>query len=460
MDPRNAEELGERLAELVTEHRVAGAALGILDDGNVIEAAAGTANLNTGVEVTTDTAFQIGSTTKTMTATVLMQLVDEALVDVDATVKTYLPGFAVADPEVSEAVTVRHLLSHTSGIDGDHFEDFGRGDDSLERYVASCTGLHQIHPLGATMSYCNTGFSILGRITEVVTGQVWDQAMKERLFRPAGLSRTHTLPEEAILHRVAAGHVASGPDEPLEVAPVWVLTRSCGPAGSTTSATVGDLLTFARLHLDEGRTVDGTQLVSAASITAMREPQVEIPDPTSLGSHWGLGMILFDWGGRRLYGHDGGTIGQQSRLRFLPEENLAIALVINGGGSQDFTRAVFDEILPELAGVSLPPLPQPPATAPDLDLSRYAGRYQRLAVSYDLTANDGHLEGTISLSGPLAEVIPEPDVKIRLEPIDAGTFLVYEEGEPTPDTAVFYQFEDGVPRYLHNGGRANPRVEA
>ncbi len=118
--------------------------------------------------------FQIGSQGKMWTATVLMQLVDDGLVDVDQPVRTYLPGFAVADPEVSSAVTLRHLLSHTSGIDGDNFADFGRGDDCLERYVESCATLGQTHPLGATMSYCNTGFSILGRIIEVVTGKVWD----------------------------------------------------------------------------------------------------------------------------------------------------------------------------------------------------------------------------------------------------------------------------------------------
>ena len=109
------------------------------------------------------------------------------------------------------AVTLRHLLSHTSGIDGDHFADFGRGDDCLERYVESCSSLEQTHPLGATMSYCNTGFSVLGRVIEVVTGKVWDAVMRERLFEPLGLEHTSTLPEEAIMHRAAVGHIKPSP---------------------------------------------------------------------------------------------------------------------------------------------------------------------------------------------------------------------------------------------------------
>lgn len=289
--------LQPRLASLVEEHEVAGAAIGVLHEGNVTSAAAGFANRPAGVEATPDTVFQIGSQGKMWTSTVLMQLVDEGLADVDATVRTYLPEFAVADPDVAEAVTLRHLLSHTSGIDGDNFADFGRGDDCLERYVESCASLEQTHPLGATMSYCNTGFSILGRVIEVVTGKVWDAVMRERLFEPLDLRHTGTLPEEALLHRAAVGHVAPHPGAPLDVAPVWMLPRSCGPMGLINS-TVTDVLTFARLHLDAGTAQDGTPLVSAERIAAMRHPQVASPDPHTLGTHWGLGVILFEWDGR------------------------------------------------------------------------------------------------------------------------------------------------------------------
>ena len=85
---------------------------------------------------------------------------------------------------------MRHLLTHTSGIDGDVFTDTGRGDDCLERYVALLANVAQNHPLGATWSYCNSGYSLLGRIIEKVTGSTWDAAMRERLFDAARAGST------------------------------------------------------------------------------------------------------------------------------------------------------------------------------------------------------------------------------------------------------------------------------
>ena len=133
---------------------------------------------------TTESLFQIGSITKVWTTTVVMQLVDEGLVELDAPLRRYIPEFSVGDESVAEAVTIRHLLTHSSGIDGDNFADTGRGDDALEKYVATCASLRQVHPVGATMSYCNTGFTLLGRVIEVVTGEVWDTALRTRLISP------------------------------------------------------------------------------------------------------------------------------------------------------------------------------------------------------------------------------------------------------------------------------------
>ena len=380
--------------------------VGVLHRGEVTTAAAGVVNLDTGVEATPDTVFQIGSQGKMWTATVLMQLVDEGRVALDAPVRTYLPTFASPIRHVSETVTLRHLLSHTSGIDGDNFADFGRGDDCLERYVESCAVLEQTHPLGATMSYCNTGFTIIGRVIEVVTGKVWDAAMRERLFEPLGLTHTGTLPEEALLHRAAVGHITPSPGAPPQVAPVWMLPR-------VRTDGADQLHRRRRAHVRPPaprprRRRRRSRLVAESSIRAMHQAQVESPDPYTLGSHWGLGVILFDWDGHFVYGHDGATIGQSSRLRIVPDADLAIALVANGGDTQLVYQELFGDLLAELAGIAMPAPLRAPADPPDVDLTPLAGAYQRLSVRYDLEPDDGRLVGTVTLSGPLASLGERP----------------------------------------------------
>ena len=235
-------------------HGVPGASVAVLRDGVVEAAASGVLNLDTGVEATTDSLFQIGSITKVWTATLVMQLVDEGRIELDGPVRRYLPGFRVADEAVSGAVTIRHLLTHTSGIDGDHFADTGRGDDCLERYVETCAELPQVHPLGATMSYCNTGYTILGRVLEVVTDTGWDDLLRTRLVEPLGLTHTVTLPEDVLRFRAAIGHIQP-PGEEMRPAPAWGLPRTAGPAGAICS-TATELLGFAALHLRDGLGAD------------------------------------------------------------------------------------------------------------------------------------------------------------------------------------------------------------
>ena len=194
-------------------------------------------------------------------------------------------------------MTPRHLLSHTSGIDGDVFTDTGRGDDCLERYVTLLAEVEQNHPLGATWSYCNSGYVLAGRLVEHVTGTTWDRALRERLVEPLGLGGTVTLAEEAILHRTAVGHVGEPDEEPRPTA-TWGPPRSAGPAGLICGA-VADVLAFAQLHLAGGVAPDGTRILSAAGAEAMTGEEARLADRYSLGDSWGLGWIRFGPGWRR-----------------------------------------------------------------------------------------------------------------------------------------------------------------
>ncbi|WP_434443587.1 LpqB family beta-propeller domain-containing protein [Lentzea sp. E54] len=451
--PLDAKHWQRRLSALAKKHGVPGAALGILYKGEVAQAHHGVLNTATGVEVTDDTIFQIGSIGKVWTTTVVMRLVDEGLLDLDAPITDVLPELRLSDPVVGQKVTMRHLLTHTSGIDGDNFTDTGRGDDCLERYTELLADAAQNHPLGATFSYSNAGFVLAGRVIEKLTGKTWDVAMREKLFAPLGLTRTGTLPEEALLHRAAVGHVKK--DEKLEVAPVWALPRSVGPAG-TIFSTTEDVLAFARMHLDGGLAPDGTRVLSEESAAAMTEKQADVPDKNVLGDSWGVGWIRFGWDGHRLIGHDGNTIGQSAFLRLLPEHDLAVTLLTNGDGARELYLDLYREIFSELADVVMPLPLEPAAEPPAVDVARYAGKYERASITLDVIEGENGLRLDVTPTGPLAGLFPKPP-QVALVPVDDSTFLFRESGDKSWSSLVFYTLPTGE-QYVHMGVRATPKV--
>lgn len=445
----------ERLTALADKHGIVGASLAIRHRDESVEAAVGVLNLRTQQPATPDSVFQIGSISKVWTATLVMQLVDEGLLDLDEPVVAHLPDFRVADPEVSRTVTPRQLLAHTSGIDGDLFLDTGRGDDCVEKYVAAMAGLQQVHPQGATMSYCNSGFTLLGRLVEVLRGQSWDAVLKERIFAPLGLTAAGTLPEEALLFGAATGHVVPAPGQDPVVTPQWGIYRSAGPAGLI-HCTARDVLAFAQLHLDGGTAPDGTRLLSAASVTAMQQPQVEVPDPYTLGSHWGLGWILMHWEGRRVFGHDGGTLGQGAFLRIVPDEGLSVALCTNGGVHlREFFEALYGEVLGELAGIALPARPEPTPGATIDDRARFTGRYAREGIEITIREKGDVLEAVMKQIGELFKDMPEPP-PMELRPFDGDVLVARGPDDGAWNAAVFFDLEGD--RYVHFGARATRRV--
>ena len=450
--------LTDRLPDLLAKHKVVGASVAVLADGAVADTAAGSANLAADIPATPDTLFQIGSITKIWTSTLVMRLVDEGLVELDAPVVKYLPEFATAEPDTSARITVRQLLSHTSGFEGDVFKDTGRGDDAVERLVAEIlpTVAQTLAP-GVMFSYNNAGFCVLGRIVEVVRGTTWAAAIHEEIAKPLGV-RVATDAYEAILHRAAVGHVVPGPDADPEVVLRWGLPSSNGPAGAMLSTSARELLAFARMHLDGGLAADGTRVLSEDSVRRMRRPEVDVPRRTVRAVKLGLGWHLFDWPGADVIGHDGSTVGQGAFLRLVPEKGVAVAMLTNGGGDlSGLFQDVFGHVLAELAGVEMPPgLGRPENPVPVGDPGRYTGSYESGLNRFDVSDEDGRL-WIVATPGPdIADfaVVPPRRELLRVE---ADLFF----GDSGEDAGMPYVFvgstEDGRAAYLHNH-RANPRI--
>ncbi|MFC7623193.1 serine hydrolase domain-containing protein [Microlunatus sp. GCM10028923] len=445
--------LDDQFARLVEGSGIPGASISVLAGDEVVERAAGVLNLRTGVTATTDSVFQIGSITKVWTATLVLQLVDEGLLDLDAPVRSYLPDFRVADDRASAVITPRQLLSHTSGLEGDLFIEIGRGDDAVERYCAAVVPeVPQLFPPGDLFSYSNTGFIVLGRIVEVLRSQRYNDVLLERLAEPLGLHAVSPRAEDAILHRSATGHLrAKGGWEPART---WAAGFAGMPAGSMLAMTAADLIGFAKSHVD-----GGGPILSAEGTLAMQVPHADVPSAGGFDAHWGLGWTIEDWPGGQVLGHDGGTIGQSAYLRMAPEHGVAVALLTNGGRPDKLYRALFGQVFQELAGFGLPLPPGPPEHPDPVDPHRFVGRYESRTTMIDIEADaNGDLWRDFRLQNELADMLQGPaPQRDRIVQLSRDTFITIGKGG---NQTFAFVGDDGSGRaaFVHGGGRATPRV--
>ncbi len=447
------QDLPKVLKASLRKRQVPGASVAVLRKGRIVaSAAAGVVNLSTQVPTTTDSVFQIGSISKILTTTLIMQLVDQGKLDLDMPIVEYLPEFRVADLDISRQVTARHFLSHQSGIDGDLFVDAGRGDDSIAKLIMKATMVPSLFPLGQKHSYCNLGFAVLGRVAEVITGKTYDELLKQKIFDPLEMAHAFSLPEDSLKFRCAIGHVPSRRKNVWHVTHTPYLSFGQKAAGSTPAMSAADLLKFAQMHLHNGRSVSGEKILTASSVKLMQRRQIKMQKHTSRAiTHWGLGWFLMNWNGTRVFGHDGATIGQFAFLRVVPEKNLAVAILTNGGDAAGLFEDVHGHLFQGLAKIS-----EPAAVAPTgnvgVDLSCYTGRYANINTTFEITQSRGVLKITSRENGG-GELLPNG---ARLAFVDPQTAALVT-GDPLLDRQR-YLFSDaasgtGKMAYMANGMR-------
>lgn len=431
-------DLQARLDALAAEHGITGAVLAFAAGDQVAAAATGVLNTRTGQPVTTGSLFQIGSVAKAWTATLVLQLVGEGRLDLDQSAQSVLPELALPEP-----VTIRQLLAHTGGFEGDVFVDTGRGDDAIQKLVALLGEVPQLSPPGAIWSYNNAGYVVLGRVVEVLRGVPFNEALRTHLIGPLGLTHTATSADEAILYGTAVGHAGG---EPVST---WSLMRSNDPAGASLAMTAGDLLTFARAHL-----ADGAGVLPAKLARMMREPQVALPDLGRPAS-WGLGWELQDWAGGTVVGHDGSTPGQAATLKLVPEAGVAAVLLTNGGDPDPLVAELLNPVLARIADVSPPAPPTPPDPPLPFVADRYAGRYVSEVLAWEVADdNEGRLWVTVT---PLGAMAAHGGAQtFELVRLRADTF-VFAQARGGAHSAVAFLGEGERAEYLHTG-RLNVRV--
>lgn len=418
--------------------RIPGIAVGIFKDGDVELAGYGTVNIETNYPVLPETLFQIGSISKTFTASLVLQLVDEGRLDLDVPVIAYVPALALADETARATVTLRHLLTHTGGFYGDRFDDQGAGDDALARAVAAFSTLPQQTAPSELWTYSNAGFDLAARVIELTLGQTFESAMRERIFEPLGFDRATYFASEAILHSVSAGHVPGADGAGNVVASPWPIPRRSNGAGgiSTNAAT---LLRWARLHMNGGE-LDGVRILKPETAALMQSHQAE----GAAGASQGLAWFRRQIDGVEIIGHDGGTNGQETKLTIVPSRNFAIAILTNSSSGSAAHGALASAALERLLGLKQP---KPEVIElPESTLAPLAGVYKQQLADLELKLSGNGFDVSQVKHNPFSGESAQGD-PFRLKPI-SPTIFVAEGGGVDGAKADFIFNPDGNVRFL------------
>jgi CubicO group peptidase (beta-lactamase class C family) len=455
----------EDLPRLAATHEAPGVSVAVLVDGQVMEGTAGVLNLRTGVQVTPDSLFMIQSITKVWTATLVMQLVDDGLIELDVPVRAYLPRFRTADDGASARITVRHLLTHTGGFEGDIWAATTAGEDALQRFVEDLVSrAPQNSRPGEMYSYCNAGYGVLGRLVEVLRNTAYPTAVRQYLAEPLGIDELASCADEALAFRTAIGHVRPSPHAAQRPSKLWAVMPASNPAaGNQLAMSARALIAFASMHLTDGQASGGTRLLSTASAQAMREPQVDHPAAIGTPARHGLGWMLAPRAG--VVEHGGDTIGVSAQLRLVPEHGIAGAILTNSDAAGPIADNLLDPLLVDLAGIG--PEPEPPS--PDADArvpapERYVGRYQTRPSQREVTVDeDGRLWLTVTqrneaLTMAEAAGVPVETDRYEMRPVDGDVFVLTDSSGTTVQVVEFLGAADRA-RFLHIGGRAAPRTD-
>src|SRR5437016_2233614 len=308
-----ADRVDDYLKKEMAGHHIPGVALTITQNGKIVKTAAyGLANLELNVPVKPETVFEIGSITKQFTAAGILVLQQDGQLSVDDKISRYLKG----TPESWANITVRHLLTHTSGLKSyTGLDGFALTKHLTQEQFIKAIGAHPLEfQPGTSWKYCNTGFNLLGYIIENVSGKHYWEYMRERIFKPLGMNQmTDRLPGEIIPNR------ADGYEQTNHV---WInrdfdLTEvfSAGAIAST----VGDLAKW-------NAALDGNSLLKGGTKEEMWTPaKLDGGKETKYGFGWFIDTVE----GHKNIGHGGSTSGFSASIQRFPHDRLTVIILTN-----------------------------------------------------------------------------------------------------------------------------------
>ncbi len=412
--PANLTRIDSIVSAELRKNHVPGASVAVVSHGELVVAKGyGQENVEAGTRASAETIYRIGSLTKQFTALGIMQLVEQGKVGLDDEITKYLPDF----PTQGHKVTVRHLLTHTSGIHNytalgpKVWNETFRVDQTNEQMIALFKDVPFDFSPGERYGYSNSAFFLLGVIIEKVSGLPYPKYLKERILEPLGLRSTSYCDNRAIVpHRSQGYEVDSG--DVVNAAPMSMTTP--GAAGAICS-TVVDLVAWQRAFND-------AKLISPASRDAMRTAAT-LNDGKKTSYGFGLGVGEFE--GHRSVSHSGGINGFISWLGHFPNDDLSIAVLTNTGSGP--APRIGQLIARVVLGIPLPTIK---------DLAIDATERAQAVGTYDL----GQIKLVVRAVGDRIEAQLGPQPPTRLMSQGGGEY----RAESDTDIVLRFQTTQGV----------------
>jgi CubicO group peptidase (beta-lactamase class C family) len=448
-DPAELEAfLDDLLAQQLADNHIPGASVAVVKDGRLFFAKGyGSANLEQGVPVVADqTLVRVGSIAKLFTWTAVMQLVEQGKLDLNADVNTYLADVTI--PATYPApITLAHLMTHTAGFEEQllGLTVFSAADLApLGTYLAEAMPA-RVYPPGIVTAYSNYGTTLAGYIVEVVSGEPFEQYVKQHILEPLDMRHStfaQQLPPDLAAH-LAVSYDAY--DETYQALPFEYF--QIAPAGGL-SATATDIAQFMIAHLQDGRLGDARILQAATAQDMHRQHFTNDPHVNGMT----YGFVEMTLNGQQLIVHPGTTNNEafSNLLVLLPAHNLGLFVsytsASGGAAKMELLQAVLDRYYPANA----PATPAPPA-----DFAQRAGR---LSGSYASTrAASTTIDKLYALFSPAIEVSATADGYLEIAGMSAEPTqwveiapLVFRQVDGQ-ETAVFREDSQGRITHLFKG---------
>ena len=457
--------LDDLLTKEMEQYHIPGAALSVVKDGKLFFAKGyGYADLENKIPVDPEqTVFKTGSVGKLFTWTAVMQLVEQGKLDLDADINTYL-DFHIPDT-YPQPITFKDLMTHSAGFEelwSDVFVWHAEGLMPPGKWLASHIPA-RVRPPGTAVAYSNYSAALAGYIVARVSGQPYEQYLREHIFTPLGMAHsTAQSPQPPDIHTHASlGYWDIGDGmQPVPDYPQYLGQSAMLPPGGH-SSTVTDMARFMIAHLENGSYSDADmpegRILKESTVQQMHNT-LYAPDPRILGNAYGF--FEFTDNGQRTIGHSGGTLGFATLLLLLPDQHLGVFVAYNtedvGESTQQhfgFQRAFFDHYYPA------------PAVEPIQPPSDFAQRADRFVGTYSQTERPyATIEKISTLMMPQVEISNPGDgtllMKVRgldlrfveeqplyFRQVDGPLSIVFREDE---QGRITYMFADVSPQYAYD----------